>query len=233
MLRPTPNESVRRRPTATTSACSVGSAGQPVPERHPDVLSNLSVVLDAAQQGHAWAQFELGAAYFYGHRNPRNLEEAFQWAHRAADQGVAEAQFDLGVAYANGQGVPPNEVAALTWFRRPANQVLPDAQFNLGEMYAQGRGVPRDDAIAAHWYARAVGHAARPTVRGTRAGQPEGWPRAHEQAQCMLRAVAADHGTLPDRTGHDAEEPATHAPITAGAAAGAGRRHPSRLWSRS
>ena len=40
-----------------------------------------------AEQGHAWAQYNLGVLYDQGHDVPQDSQEALRWYRRAADQG--------------------------------------------------------------------------------------------------------------------------------------------------
>ena len=77
----------------------------------------------AAGQGHAGAQFNLGAAHANGQGVPQDLTEAVKWWRLAADQGHAGAQSNLGVMYGNGEGVPQNYVEAIKWCRLAADQV--------------------------------------------------------------------------------------------------------------
>ena len=51
----------------------------------------------AARQGHADAQFHLGAMYAHGHGVKKSHEKAVEWYERAAAQGTALAKFTLGV----------------------------------------------------------------------------------------------------------------------------------------
>ena len=52
----------------------------------------------AAEQGHAEAQYNLGVCYEKGEGVAQDSSEAVKWFRQAAEQGVAEAQFWLGVA---------------------------------------------------------------------------------------------------------------------------------------
>jgi TPR repeat protein len=58
----------------------------------------------AAEQGHAEAQFRLGAMYFSGDGVPRDDAGALRWYRLAAEQGHAEAQDDLTYMYEHGLG---------------------------------------------------------------------------------------------------------------------------------
>ena len=67
----------------------------------------------AAEDGDARAQYELGWKYHWGRGVPENTVEAMKWYRKAAEQGYAEAQNQLGEMYYFGWGVPenPREVA--------------------------------------------------------------------------------------------------------------------------
>ncbi|MCS1407836.1 MAG: Secretory immunoglobulin A-binding protein EsiB [Verrucomicrobia subdivision 3 bacterium] len=126
-------------------------------------LGNENTVRQAAQQGDAEAQFNLGMRYLQGVGVPQDDAEAAQWHQKAAEQGHARAQFNLGWAYDNGMGVPQDDVEAVKWYRKAAHQGLAEAQFNLGRMYYFGMGVPQNDAEGYAWYllskARGFGYA--------------------------------------------------------------------------
>ena len=62
--------------------------------------------LSAAEQGHAKAQFYLGAMYAHGEGVVQNVEQAIAWYTQAAEQGSAWAQNSLGFHYERGEGVP-------------------------------------------------------------------------------------------------------------------------------
>ncbi|MDE2958102.1 MAG: tetratricopeptide repeat protein [Bacteroidota bacterium] len=87
----------------------------------------------AAEQGIAWAQYNLGVMYANGRGVSRDEREAWVWFRRSADQGHSKAQFNLAVMYDQGLGVPRNYWEARKWYGRVA--ILDDrAQFNLEVM---------------------------------------------------------------------------------------------------
>jgi TPR repeat protein len=67
----------------------------------------------AAEQGHAEAQFKLGAMYFSGDGVPRDDAGAVKWYRMAAEQGHAEAQADLDFMLENGLAVPQDDAEAM------------------------------------------------------------------------------------------------------------------------
>jgi len=75
-----------------------------------------------AEQGHASAQYSLGAAYYNGEGVPQNYETAVKWFRRAAERGNAEAQNRLGLMYRDGHGIPQDDVYAHMWLNLSASQ---------------------------------------------------------------------------------------------------------------
>jgi hypothetical protein len=77
---------------------------------------------EAAQQGVAGAQFNLGVMYAAGRGVARDEAEATLWYHEAAEQGNVAAQNNLGAMYQTGQGVPQDDAQALAWYRKAADR---------------------------------------------------------------------------------------------------------------
>ena len=99
-----------------------------------DYATALRLLRQLADQGDAWAQFNLGVMYVNGRGVPKDAVQAVKWYRLAADQGDATAQSNLGVMYASGQGVPKDYAQAVKWYRLAADQGDARAQFNLGLM---------------------------------------------------------------------------------------------------
>ena len=85
---------------------------------------DLDTVRQAAEQGDATAQFNLGNMYANGEGVPQDDPEAARWFRLAAEQGLASAQFNLGVMCANGEGVLKDNAEAVRWYRLAAEQGL-------------------------------------------------------------------------------------------------------------
>jgi TPR repeat protein len=105
----------------------------------------------AAEQGNAFAQFNLGQIYTQGKGVPQDYAEAVKWWRKAAEQGNAPAQYNLGVMYLHGQGVRQDYAQAVKWYRKAAEQGYAGAQNNLGYMYGLGLGVRQDYVTALMW----------------------------------------------------------------------------------
>ena len=83
-----------------------------------------------AEQGEAYAQYNLGLMYDEGEGVPENNAEAVRWYRLAAEQGDAYAQSDLGFMSSNGEGVPQNNVRAYIWYSVAAAQGNETARTN-------------------------------------------------------------------------------------------------------
>jgi TPR repeat protein len=105
-----------------------------------------------AEQGDAYAQYNLALFYSNGQGVPQDYAEAAKWYRKAAEQGDDDAQYNLALFYSNGQGVPQDYAEAAKWCRRAAEQGNTMAQLNLGFMYGTGQGVPQDYVMAHMWY---------------------------------------------------------------------------------
>ena len=79
-------------------------------------------VLQAAAQGYAIAQNNLGVMYDNGEGVPQDAAEALKWYRKAAEQGYAKAQYNLGAMYYIGDGVPQDYAEAVKWIRKAAKQ---------------------------------------------------------------------------------------------------------------
>ena len=112
--------------------------------------ADFQTTLEAAEQGHASAQNNLGVMYDRGAGVPQDNKAALDWYRKAAEQGNAEAQTNLGFSYY--YDVPQDYKVAAQWFRKAAEQGHAEAQFMIGTMYFYGNGVPQDDSEAYAWY---------------------------------------------------------------------------------
>ena len=100
--------------------------------------SDSNQTLEAATQGDALAQYNLGLMYANGQGVAQSYAKAFEWYSKAANQGLAPAQYNLGVMYANGQGVAQSYAKAFEWYSKAAAQGNASGQHNLGGMYYGG-----------------------------------------------------------------------------------------------
>ena len=101
---------------------------------------NLDTVRQAADQGDADAQNNLGFRYAEGRGVPQDDAEAARWFRLAAEQGYADAQLNLGAAYTDGRGVLKDDAEAVRWWGLAAEQGLVEA-LSEGNGLELGRGV--------------------------------------------------------------------------------------------
>lgn len=110
----------------------------------------------AAEQGYAPAQQNLGKLYRMGRGVDQSDQKAFEWFLKAAEQGDIHAQSDLGGMYYLGRGVAQSYEKAYEWTLKAAEQGDKYAQFNIGLIYEMGRGVERSVDKAIKWYQKAA-----------------------------------------------------------------------------
>ena len=113
---------------------------------------DLDTVRQAADQGDAAAQYNLGLMYTNGEGVLEDDAEAVRWFRLAAEQGHAKAQLNLGGMYALGRGLPKDDAEAVRWFQLAAEQGYAKAQGALGAMYALGQGALKDAVLAHMWF---------------------------------------------------------------------------------
>ena len=97
----------------------------------------LPAISNAAQQGQAWAQADMGTAYELGIGVERDLAYAASWYEKSARQGYAGGQANLGVLYGRGAGVKYDREKALYWLEKAAAQGNRTAKDNLFIMNAR------------------------------------------------------------------------------------------------
>ena len=85
-----------------------------------------------AEQGDAYAQYNLGLMYANGKGVPEDDKEAVKWYRLAAEQGLADAQVNLGFMYDYGKGVPEDKVLAYMWYNLSAANGQEKASTNKG-----------------------------------------------------------------------------------------------------
>jgi len=86
----------------------------------------------AADQGHSFAQKNLGECYEYGDGVFKDIMKAINYYRLSENQGNSFAQFNLGYCYESGEGVDQDIKKAIEYYKLSANQGNLFAQFNLG-----------------------------------------------------------------------------------------------------
>jgi SH3-like domain-containing protein len=79
----------------------------------------------AARQGHALSQYNLGHQYLTGLGVKRSENDAMSWWLKAAEQDHPLAQFNVGRGYYLGIGLDEDHSQSEYWFRRAANNNEP------------------------------------------------------------------------------------------------------------
>ena len=186
---------------------------------------------EAAEQGHAGSQSQLGSMYMMGWGVPQSDATSVEWSRKGADQGNAQGQTNLGTMFIDGRGgLPQSERLAVEWYRKAADQGYAKAEYNLGYMHEQGELVPQSNALAVGWYRKAAdkGYAPAQFNLGLMFANGQGVPQSfHEALQWLYKARAqgAEQDGLIDellqaqaRRGQQTAEPPPPAPASQGSA---------------
>ncbi|MEO5807048.1 peptidoglycan-binding protein [Devosia sp.] len=109
----------------------------------------------AAADGDARAQFEIGAIYGEGRAVTQDYKASATWYERAAAQGFAPAQYRLGNLYETGNGVTKDLEMAKLWYQRSADSGNRMAMHNLAALFASGQLGEQKFEQAAEWFEQA------------------------------------------------------------------------------
>jgi TPR repeat protein len=166
----------------------------------------------AAEQGHAGAQYAIGAHYDFP-KDPKIIL-APMWYRKAAEQGHIDAQFSLGRCYEEGRGVKKDLAESVRWYRKAAEAGDATAQYVVGYAYQHGEGVPQSYPDAVRWHTRAArqGHGESQFELGVAYLLGHGVPENTEEAYIWLNLAAAN-GV--ERAGKGRDEVARHLPAKA------------------
>ena len=129
-----------------------------------DYLSAIDEWRPLAEQGDAYAQYNLGMMYAEGKGVAQNDSSSVKWFTLAAKNGNAIAQVNLGFMYQYGKGIKKDNKEAVSWYRLAAEQGNIEGQVNLGLMYRSGKGIRQDYILSHMWWSIASvqgGHDAR------------------------------------------------------------------------
>ncbi len=176
-----------KSPDAQTALAFCYDLGQHV---QPNGKESIHWLTEAANQGYAPAEYELGRIYLYGRGVPADYAKALIWERKAAEQGDPRAQRDLAFMYERGFGVAADPAQAAEWNRKAAAQGNVEAQIHLAKALDEGTGVSKDAAEAHKWYAKAA-------------------HQEHPAAQLELARESAGQGKCPAAV-HWYEEAAAH-----------------------
>jgi hypothetical protein len=118
---------------------------------------DIETVKNAAKNGNAGAESDLGYRYYFGSGGVSlDYTQSLTWFRKSAEQGDPAGENGLGNIYLDGAGVPKDYSQALLWFRKSADLGFDAAENNLGYMYEFGRGTPQDYTQALAWFQKAA-----------------------------------------------------------------------------
>lgn len=140
-------------PEAETTLASCYDLGMHV---QPDGKESIRLLTEAANQGYAAAEYELGRIYLYGRGINIDYAQALIWERKAAEKGDPRAQRDLAFMYERGFGVTADPAQAAEWNRKAAMQGNAEAQLHLAKGLDAGVGVSKDTEEARKWYSKAA-----------------------------------------------------------------------------
>lgn len=101
----------------------------------------------AGEQGHPYAQGNLGHLLREGDGVPRDDVEGFYWTKRAAEQQDVYAH-SLGMLYRDGTGTAKNTAEAAKWFKVAAERNHNGSRIELATLLLAGDGVAKNEAEA-------------------------------------------------------------------------------------
>ena len=119
--------------------------------------------LDAAEQGDADSQYNVGRCYFEGTGVDQDNDEAYKWFEKAAEQNHVHAEYMIGECFLNGVSSE-----AFKWFLKAAEHGDAEAQYKVGRCYFEGSGVGENEEEAFKWLLKSAeqGHAAAQYMTG-------------------------------------------------------------------
>lgn len=147
-----------KAPESTGSISGTVAAQEPAP-RHfelPPEKVGPEALRQAAANGDARAQFEIGAIYTEGQAVEQDLKLAATWYERAAEMGFVPAQYRLGNLFEAGTGVEKDLEKARMWYERAAEGGNRMAMHNLAALYAGGQLGEQQFETAAEWFEKAA-----------------------------------------------------------------------------
>ena len=121
-----------------------------------DYARAMNIWKPLAEEGHAKAQYNIGALYIDGIGVKQDLPKALEWLQKAAMQDETEALIELGGMYAHGMGVKQDHVKALEYYRLAVELGDYSVLSIFGYMYENGEGLPKNIELAYVWFSLAT-----------------------------------------------------------------------------
>ncbi|HHC75153.1 MAG TPA: DUF1566 domain-containing protein, partial [Thiothrix sp.] len=112
----------------------------------------------AAEMGHAQAQYQLSGFYQQGKWVDSDHEKAYRWCRKAAEQGHAAAQSQLAWWYQQGivDLLEADSKKAFFWYQQAAEQGQTYAQSCVASCYFSGLGTTKNQQKATHYAKQAA-----------------------------------------------------------------------------
>jgi hypothetical protein len=105
-----------------------------------------------AQQGDAYAQYQMGFIYREGIDNVSvDFEKSVYWFSKAYESGDVRAAFQIGNTYKNTDIASEDYQIVVYWWRKAGEQGGYRAQRDLAAAYLNGEGVSLDYVEAVYW----------------------------------------------------------------------------------
>lgn len=108
-------------------------------------------LVEASNQNHDDAQYELALMYSDGYGVIKNTSMAVKLLKSSANNGNVDAQYELGVYFFEGEILTQNYDEAVRLWKTAAEAGDLDAQTNLGLMHLNGFGVSQNNLFAYMW----------------------------------------------------------------------------------
>lgn len=148
-----------------------------------DPRSAAALYREAAEQGHAVAQWRLGELSEFGRGVPQCDDEAARWYQKAAEAGSAPARVNLALFLEAGRGgLAQDDTAAAKWHLMAAEAGHALGQFCAAKCLLEGRGVERDAEEARQWLLRSAAAGFRPAAEELASLDAKGGQGARDDA---------------------------------------------------
>jgi len=188
-----PSGRILAEPTAPPAEQPVDLT-RPNPQAATQGTAEEDVYLDAAMQGHAWAQTRLGKLYTESPDDSLRWDKGVELLKKAANQDDAEALLVLSRLAAQGKVMPQSFSEAFGYCSRAAQAGSPEAQHRLAGMYAEGLGVTKDRDAALSWSRRSAKAGYTPAKYGLAMALmgPDRTEESTAEAMSWFRSAAED-----------------------------------------
>ena len=162
-------------------------------EQQQEIDQALTMLREAADQGHMEAQACCGDLYTFGNGVAKDDRLVFVYHEKAAQQGHPAAQLNTGLCYSDGRGCDQSYERMAEWLEKAAIQGDAGAQHELGYAYQHGRSVPQSDEKAFELYSQsaAQGDPDGQNSLGHCYGNGRGCKTSFERAVELFRQSAA------------------------------------------